>query len=78
MVNSSVMEFEPMESYPCIMTSKSEPYLYVLATGEQFGNLIGTVISCDDKYEHGIGYSSRNWLKENFAWYNGIVTLKNK
>lgn len=78
MINSSILEFEPTELYPCIMTSKSEPYIYLLATGEHSGNVIGTVISCDDKYEHGIGYNSRNWIKENFVLYNGIVKLKNK
>lgn len=78
MIDSSILDYEPMTLYPCIMVSKSEPFIYLLVTGESYGNLTGTVISCDEKYEHGLGYNSRNWVKENFVLYNGIVKLKNK
>jgi hypothetical protein len=80
MIQSSKLNTQHLEDFPSLLISDADPLIIILAVdyNQQTDTLTGTVVQCDDKFKHGLGYTSITWNAGHFSKYSGIITLKNK
>lgn len=60
---------------PCLLKSKDDFTLIILASGIEGNNVKGTVLVDSDSGQ--IGYYAEDWSAGNFEPFNGTITLQN-